>query len=333
MILRLTQLTGLSTIHCLRLIGVSKSRFSDWKVRYGSPNQHNGLVPRDTWLLETEKLAIIDYYGKNPQNGCRRLSYMMMDEDVAFVSHNSVHRVLKEAGLIDKSTAKPSLKGTGFVQPTHPHQQWHIDISYINAGGTFYYLCSILDGYSRFIVHWEIKESMTQDECQMVVQRAKENVSADKVRLISDNGPQFKAKQFKEYLKKCGMDQTYTSPYYPQSNGKLERWHKELKSTCIRPKSPSNYKEAKKYVGQFVESYNYQRLHSAIGYVTPYDRMLGIDKELIENRKLKLKRAHEIRKLEWQRLKNNNSVDVHRMEPPSQGTGAETEVYTGGEHR
>ena len=103
---------------------------------------------------------------------------MMMDEDVAFVSHNSVHRVLKEAGLIDKSTAKPSLKGTGFVQLIHPHQQWHIDISYINAGGTFI-TCSILDGYSRFIVHWEMKESMTQDECQMVVQRAKENVCAD----------------------------------------------------------------------------------------------------------------------------------------------------------
>ena len=158
------------------------------------PNRHNGATPKDTWILPEERQAIIDYYLKNPMNGCKRLSYMMIDEDIAYVSHNTVYRVLKSEGMLDKSDSKASLKGTGFVQPEAPHEQWHIDISYINAGGTFYYLCSILDGFSRFIVHWEIHESMTQEQVQLIVQKAKEKVEAPKCRIISDNGPQFKAK-------------------------------------------------------------------------------------------------------------------------------------------
>ena len=139
---------------------------------------------------------------------------MMIDEDIACVSHNTVHRVLKSEGLLGQEAGKASLKGSGFQQPTKPHSQWHIDISYINAGGTFYYLCTILDGYSRFAVHHEISESMTQDKVQLIVEHAKELSGARNVRLISDNGPQFKAREFRSYIKFTGMDQTFTSPYY-----------------------------------------------------------------------------------------------------------------------
>lgn len=102
-----------------------------------------------------------------------------------------------------------------------PHQHWHVDISYLNIGGTFYYMCTLLDGYSRYIVHWEIRQSMTHDDVQTIIQRARENFPGETPRIISDNGPQFIAKDFKEFIRICGMTHVKTSPYYPQSNGKL----------------------------------------------------------------------------------------------------------------
>lgn len=271
----------------------------------GQDNQHNGAIPKDSWITPGEREAIIDFFAANPLNGCRRLSYMMVDEDVAYVSPNTVYRVLKNEGLIDNKPSVTSRKGTGFEQPDRPHTQWHIDISYINAGGTFYYLCSILDGYTRFITHWELAESMKEEQVELVIQRAREKFPGETPRLISDNGPQFRAREFRSYLRLCGMDQTFTSPYYPQSNGKIERWHKELKQTCIRAKSPRNLQEATRYVGDFVEGYNYQRLHSAIGYVTPYDKLLGLDADLKAERKQKLLIAREKRRSFWEMTSAN----------------------------
>ena len=135
---RLTKRAGSSLTKALILLELDRSRFYDWKKRLGTENKHNGMIPKGSWILPTERQSIIDYYQKNPLNGCTRLSYMMIDEDVAYVSHNTVYRVLKAEGLLDESSGKPSLKGTGFQQPEKPHEQWHIDISYINAGGTFY---------------------------------------------------------------------------------------------------------------------------------------------------------------------------------------------------
>jgi putative transposase len=301
---RLTARTEFPLTTALKVLAIRKTRFYDWKKRYGQKNCHNGQIPKDSWILPSERQSIVDYYSKNPGNGCRRLAYMMMDENVVFVSGNTVHRVLSAEGLINKSSQKPSLKGKGFDQPAKPHEQWHIDVSYINAGGTFYYLCSILDGYSRFIVHWELSESMKEEKVEMIVQRALENAGHCNPRLISDNGPQFKAREFKVFIRLCGMDQTFTSPYYPQSNGKIERWHKELKQTCIRPRQPRNLDEAKRYVSEFIEQYNYSRLHSAIGYVTPYDKLLGLDADLKVERKKKLDGAREARKRAWKQIQH-----------------------------
>ena len=129
----------------------------DWRERYGRVNEHNGWVPRDFWLEDWEKQAIVNFHLKNPLEGYRRLTFMMLDADIVAVSPSSVWRVLGQAGLLGKWNGKPSKKGTGFVQPPQPHEHWHIDVSYINISGTFYYLCSVLDGYSRFIVHWDLR--------------------------------------------------------------------------------------------------------------------------------------------------------------------------------
>jgi putative transposase len=220
---------------------------------------------------------------------------MMLDADVVAVSPSSVYRVLKQAGRIGPFNGEPSLKGTGFHQPLKAHEHWHVDISYINISGTFYYLCSLLDGMSRSIVHFEIHESMTEPQVELILQRAREKYPDATPRIISDNGPQFIAKDFKQFIRICGMTHVRTSPYYPQSNGKLERFHKTIKSECIRPQTPLSLDDARRAVEKYVLHYNTVRLHSSIGYVTPADKLAGREKEIFAKRDRKLNEARAIR--------------------------------------
>ena len=213
----------------IKWLGISSSKFYDWRKRYGLANEHNGKVPRDHWLLDEEKQAIIRYHFDHPLEGYRRLAFMMIDEGVACVSPASVYRVLSEAGLLGRFTGKPSLKGTGFDQPARPHEHWHIDVTHVNICGTFYYLFSVIDGMSRYLVHWDLRESMKEWEVEVILERAKEKHPEARPRIISDNGPQFIARDFKEFIRISGMTHVRTSPYYPQSNGKIERWHQSLK--------------------------------------------------------------------------------------------------------
>ena len=252
-------------------------------------------MPRDTWLEDWEREAILDYHDRHPLEGYRRLTFMMLDDDVVAVSPASVYRVLKTAGRLDRRWNVPSKKGTGFVQPLKPHEHWHVDVSYINLQGTFYFLTSVLDGLSRFIVHWELRESMKEEEIELVLQKALEKVPGAKPRIISDNGPQFLARDFKEFIRLVGATHVRTSPYYPQSNGKLERWHGSLKQECIRPSCPASVEEARTRITAFVEHYNTVRLHSALGYITPADRLAGLDQVIHDERDRKLEEARQRR--------------------------------------
>ncbi|CAD73336.1 DDE-type integrase/transposase/recombinase [Rhodopirellula baltica] len=145
------------------------------------------------------------------------------------------------------------------------HAHWHVDISYINAGGTFFYLTAMLDGHSRYIVRHELRESMTELEVEIIYQAAVKKRPGVKPRIISDNGPQFLAGDFKVFVRHSGMTHVKTSPYYPQSNGKLERWHKSLKIERIGPNCPRKPNEATKLISEYVHHYNEVRLHSEIG--------------------------------------------------------------------
>lgn len=187
--------------------------------------------------------------------------------------------------------SKPTTKGTGFVQPLQPHEHWHIDLAYVNICGTFYYMCSVLDGCSRFIVHSEIRESMKEADVEIVLQKAREKFPSVKPRIITDNGSQFIAKDFKEFIRVSGMSHVRTSPYYPQSNGKIERWHKTIKQNCIRPAIILSKDDANRTTRKFIEHYNHKRLHSAIGYVTPADRLKGSHTKIHQQRDEKLKQA------------------------------------------
>ncbi len=274
----------------LTWLGIPTSTYYDWRHRYGQPNEHNATLPRWTWLQDWEKQAILAYRQGHRDEGYRRLAFMMLDADVVAVSPSSVYRVLKSADQLGRPGA-PSGKGTGFVQATQPHEHWHIDVSYINICGTFYYLCSILDGYSRYIVHWEIRESMTEAEIETILQRGRETCPGVTPRIISDNGPQFVARDFKAFIRLSGMTHVRTSPYYPQSNGKIESWHKTVKRECIRPEAPLCLADARRIVARYVTEYNTVRLHSGIGYITPQDRLLGQGPAIQAERQRKLAQA------------------------------------------
>lgn len=286
-------------IACERLtgwLGMGSRKFRDWRARYGRANEHNGLVPRDHWLQDWEKHEIVRFFHEYPLEGYRRLTFMMLDRDIVAASPASVYRVLKAEGLLANRWNQPTRKGTGFVQPLAPHEHWHIDFAYVNVGGTFYYLCSVLDGCSRSIVHWEIRESMKEADAELVLQRAREKYPQARPRIISDNGPQFVAKDFKEFLRLWQTTHVLTSPHYPQSNGKLERYHRSLKEEAIRPKTPLSLEDARRVVGEFVAHYNTARLHSALGYVTPQDRLAGRHTAIYAARDQKLEAAREERR-------------------------------------
>ena len=288
--------TEIPTGRFIRGLGIASSKFYDWTRRYGKVNEHNGWIPRDFWLQRWEKEAIIAFYRCHPTEGYRRLSFMMLDADLVAVSPSSTYRVLKAAGLLQRWNRTASKKGTGFQQPARPHEHWHVDVCYINICGTFYYLCAILDGYSRYVVHWEIRERMKEADVEIIIQRAREKFPGVKPTIITDNGPQFIARDFKEFVRLCGMNHVRTSFGHPQSNGKLERWHSSLKAECIRPKTPLSLEDGRKLVAQFVQRYNTDRLHSAIGYVTPLDKLLGREKLILAERDRKLQEAREQRR-------------------------------------
>ena len=287
--------TEISVAQFIPWLAISASKFYGWSARYGKVNEHNGWIPRDFWLEDWEKQAIIAFHWEYPLEGYRRLTFMMLDRDVVAVSPTSVWRVLSEAGLLQRWNVKPSKKGSGFAHPLRPHEHWHVDVSYLNLCGTFYYLCSVLDGYSRSIVHWDIREAMTEAEVELILQRAKEKFPEARPQIISDNGPQFIARDFKEFIRISGMTHVKTSPFYPQSNGKIERWHQSLKRECLRPGVPLSLEDARRLVEGYIDYYNRVRLHSALGYITPQDKLEGREKEIFAERDRKLEAARALR--------------------------------------
>jgi transposase InsO family protein len=264
-----------------------------WSKR--SERERNGKIPRDWWLEELEKHAILHFYDLHPLEGYRRLTFMMLDDDLVAVSPNSTYRVLKNAGLLDSKVVPASKKGTGFIQPTKIYQEWHVDVSYINTGGTFYFLISVLDGFSRYIVHSELSQTMKEFDIELIIAKAIEKHPGVKPRIISDNGPQFIANDFKSFVREYGLTNVLTSPYYPQSNGS---WNAGMDHTRANV-SVQVYlvlrEEAERRIAKYVKYYNTVRLHSAIGYITPADCLASLSEVIGQERVRKLEAARKMR--------------------------------------
>ena len=288
----------------MKTIDLSWAKYHNWKKRFGQPNNHNGKIPRDFWLEDWEIQAIIDFKHDHMAEGYKRLTYMMMYQDIVAVSPSTSYRVLRNAGLTSRwNNKKLSSKGNGFVQPLKSHEHWHMDISYINFRGSHLFLISVLDGYSRFVVHHQVRTHMQEYDVELVLQQALEKYPNEKPRIITDNGSQFIANDFKAFLRQVNLIHVRTSVNYPQSNGKIEAFHKNIKSECIRQTSFLNPQEVHDKVADYIHHYNNIRLHSGINYITPYDMLCGKSNTIFKERDRKLEMARKKRRLNNQMKK------------------------------
>jgi putative transposase len=282
----------------LNALGITSSKFFSWIPRRGKANRHNGSAPRNHWITPNERQSIISFAKNNPGEGYRRLTYIMIDKNIVAVSPSTTYRVLKQENLLNKwNVVKSSSKGTGFIQPLKPHEHWHTDIKYINYLGTFLFFISVIDGYSRFLIHHELRLNMQEFDVQLTLQRALEKYPDAKPRLITDNGAQFISKDFSDYIRATGLQHIKTSLHYPQSNGKIERYHRTLHEECLSKTAMINLEDARKQISDYVDFYNTKRLHSALFYLTPEDFLLNRIDERLNQRELKLTLAKQKRYL------------------------------------
>ena len=299
-------LTSIPRTSLLAWAGIGRATYYDWSARKGLANRHNPPPHQSHWTLPQEREAVVAFAREHPEEGYRRLTYMMIDADVAYLSPATVYRILCAEKMLGQPP-KPSKKGSGFLQPSAAHKHWHIDFTYINLSGVFHFLCAILDGHSRAIVAWDIAPTMTSKDAQIVLQRAREAYPDARPKIISDNGKQFVGREFTSLLKAADFTRTTTSPYYPQSNGKIERFNGSLKNECIYPTTPLTPEDAKRVVSDYVDHYNNVRLHSAIGYVPPTAVLEGRRQSIHNQRDEKLAKAR-IRRIELSEKKHQDSI-------------------------
>ena len=290
-----------------KYLGISRTKFYAWQKRYGKDHNHKAQVPKKHWTTPKEVKAVIEYArSKIPtgtyylKDGYRRLTYQMIDKNIAALSPATVYRILKNADLLNRWNTKGSgSKGKGFKQPKAVHKQWHTDIKYVNFKGTFLFLISVMDGYSRYILHHELRTNMTEFDVELTVQRTLEKFPGHKARLISDNGSQYISKDFKEFLKYTELRHIRTSVNYPQSNGKIERFHRSFGDECLKKISMINLEDAKMQVADYIDTYNSSRLHASLHFLTPEDYLNGRVEEKLALRKNKLKQAQNNRSEYW----------------------------------
>jgi len=257
-----------------------------------------GMTPR-------EILAIVAYCTENPLKGYRVQCWEMVDKNVAFVSCSSVYNVIKRHNLSKKWAEAEEMRKRGLDQP---HEQWHIDFSYIKIAGAFYYFPGILDGYSRKMLNWKLCQSMEGINAEILVAQTKElYLQARNARIISDNGSQFVSGDFEELLELLEFGHTFTSANHPQSNGKLERFNRTLKTEHVRRSAYVDYQDACMRMAGWIAYYNSERLHSAIRYLTPNDVYNARVEKRLAERKEKLHAAF-INRQEYWRARNNNAA-------------------------
>ena len=309
--------TNLKKYELIDMLDFTESKYYDWKRRYGQENKDNGNVPKSHWILPEERERIIDYCeDRITKKGYRKLAYEMLDKGIVAVSASTVYNVLKEEDMIIKdkeSKVSHRKKGEGYTQPERPHEQWHTDISYIKVDGQNYFLISVLDGYSRYILSHDLRVSMGTKDVENVVQKAVEKFEPDDVQLISDNGTQYVSNQFKTYVNEISdteilngeLDHVTTSVNYPQSNGKIERFHRTIKEESVRRESYLSLEDARERIAEYIEYYNTERLHASLDYLTPEDKLYGREEQRKHERDKKLEKAKKLRKNIWKNEKRN----------------------------
>jgi len=299
--------TGIAVSRLLSFLGLPRSTWAEWRARSGVETRRVRKVPGPCRITPEESRAVLDFCRKNADGmrGYRYLARRMSDENVAQVRPSSVYNIMRRAGLFARRpSSSPKQAGRGFEQPSHPNEQWHTDFSHVRVRGTFHYFASILDGYSRRILAWDLFPTMEGLNAEVLVVRAKELHPDARARIIHDNGKQFTSREFLRLIAGLELLETSTSPYHPQSNGKVECMHRTLKAEEVRRNAYLGAEDAKRKMGEWVRFYNSERLHSALEYLTPDDVFFGRAQERLAERKEKMYNADMARRAFWKRRKD-----------------------------
>ena len=296
-IIRLVEDSGLSVTRTLAQLGIRRSTFYGWLKRY----QEGGMealedrkpCPPSPWnkLPAPQQDALVDLALEKPDLSPRELAVTYTDEQACFVSESTVYRLLKAHDLITSPAYILMVAADKFSHPTtRVNELWQTDFTYCKViGWGWYYLSSVLDDFSRFIIAWRLCVTMSATDVSDTLEDALKFTGLDQVkvrqkpRLLSDNGPSYISTELATYLKGRGMTHTRGKPYHPQTQGKIERWHRSLKNRILLDNHylPGELEEE---IRRFVDYYNHERYHESLNNLTPADVFYGRGEAILERR-------------------------------------------------
>lgn len=282
----------------LRHLGLPHNTYYRWRQRSakGSLDDKPSFQVNLDIALPEEKQAVIRFALEHPRDGYRRLAWMMVDNDVAYLSPSSVYRILNDADLLYRFKRSSKSSGRYDFKPNAPHQQWHTDILYLWVKNRWYFFVGVLDAYSRYIVHWDLLESMSGADVRAVLQSALIKYPGYHPRLVSDHGPQFIGDDFKALIKEFQLKDIKIRIKHPESNGAIERMHRSLREEAIGDTALKHKYDALDTIARWVAFYNKERLHAGLKYLRPVNYLEGKVDELLAERKFKLNKAIERRR-------------------------------------
>jgi len=279
-------------------LGLAENTYYRWRRMEASGNLEDAYckVPNLDATLNWEIEATVKYALENPKEGYRRLSYMMIDDDVVCLTPSTVYRILSERDLLHRYKRSEKSPGRYDFKPEKPHQQWHIDIMYLWVSHRWYFFVGVLDAYSRYIVHWDLLETASSADIRAVIESALRIYPGVRPRIVTDNGPQFKSKDFRVLLKEFSLLDIKCRIRHPESNGKIERFHRSLREEGLSDKQLESKYKALDIIENWVRYYNNKRLHASLRYLRPMDYLNGLTEEKLHIRREKVKEAARIRR-------------------------------------
>lgn len=293
-IIRLVEGSDLPAKMTLKQLGIPKSTFYDWYAQYRDKG-YNGLLPqknpdRKQWnqIPDKEREEVVTIALEYPEKSPRELAFFITDHHDWFISESSVYRILKDRGLITSPTHIVMKAADRFKDPpVRVNELWQTDFSYLKVvHWGWYYLTTVLDDYSRYIIAWELCKNMCSDDVERVILKALDKTGLhmkDRPRLLSDNGSCYVAGDLKEFLEDQAIDHVRGKPHHPQTQGKIERYHRTMKN-IIRLDHYYSPEEMENQIAAFVDHYNNHRYHESLDNVTPADVYFGRREEIIERR-------------------------------------------------
>jgi putative transposase len=294
-ILALVADSGLSRRRALAQLGLPKSTYYRWlrrQVRGKLEDRKGGSPTPWSKLKHEEEERILSQARASPELSARQLALGIGDAEGLYVSESTVFRILKREGLIKPAEIAGFKAGKEYHRKTRrPNELWATDCAHLKVvDWGWYYLVTVMDDYGRFILAWELKSDMAAGSLIDVVQHAVDFTGMtdipvdDRTVLLSDNGSGYLSRQFSEYLRLVAVRHIIASPYHPQTNGKIERYHRTIKGEIklVPYELPGELKEA---IKAFIQYYNYRRYHEGLGDVTPYDVYTGRHLEVLRSRK------------------------------------------------